>query len=553
LNRQKAISILVVLVLVAGTVAAFVIAPKRYTVGQSLTQTVVFWNDYNAFLFLDRNTTGRSRNILQGMLAGTPYGYFGLLLTGDYTDFSKHDIVAYHLVPSGQLDRFPLPEHTAIYGAWGLSNGWLQLTPPAAATGTGFRWDGEAFVSVQASSEPKPQPASPAAASSNLKPDDLGDEDRQDEDSGFLDKAQRKQFKDAGWHYKFLSSYEGGGTTATLPIEIGGNTFNLTIQSFAIARSGRAFDFLAMGTKSIQISGKKLASGPQTLWSQSGWQEASKEDYQRLQQQYGHPRRRVPLQFTWLFALLALLLWRFGSWIHILFTFATMKRRVLKSMATSYSFPPATPAQFPQLDLESLDRYTREFEGMGFTRLLDFSLVSDSSSSPPSFCRLFAHTRHHCFAEVNQIFPKNKLPLPLKCSLQCCLQDGWTLAFANRKPQAASSLMRRRKAIGVCMPEATASELLQSLLKMREQICLDLGIQTVNDDTLEAYIAKVQRSATDMREAVQEKNFVKGVPQVYLRKFALLKTKPEYIWLGDYPKEADQRKQGFNTFAAGTH
>jgi hypothetical protein len=50
---------------------------------------------------------------------------------------------------------------------------------------------------------------------------------------------------------------------------------------------------------------------------------------------------------------------------------------------------------------------------------------------------------------------------------------------------------------------------------------------------------------------VQEKNFVKGVPEVYLRKVSLLQTKPEYVWLGDYPKEAERRKQGFNTVAAG--
>ena len=73
----------------------------------------------------------------------------------------------------------------------------------------------------------------------------------------------------------------------------------------------------------------------------------------------------------------------------------------------------------------------------------------------------------------------------------------------------------------------------------------------MNDDTLQAYIDKVQRSVAEMREAVQEKNFVKGLPEVYLRKFSLMKTKPEYIWLGDYPKEAEQRKQGVNSFAVG--
>jgi hypothetical protein len=547
-NRQKAISILIVLAFCALAVAAFVLWPKHYTVGQNMSQTVVFWNDHDAFLFLDRSTTGRSRNALQEMLSRSRYGYFGILL-GGFSDFSKHDVVAYHLASSGQLDPFPLPEHTMIYGSWSLSEGRLQLTPLPGASNVGTRWDGQAFVPVPAPAQLLPQPK--AADGSKLSADDLSEDE--DEESGVLSKAQRQQFKDAGWHCKFLSGYEGGGNEATLPIILGANTFNLTVQSVPFGKNATArFDLLTFGTKNIQISGEKLASGTKTLWTQTGWQEISKTDYLRLQQQFGHGRRQQsPMRFTGLFVLLALIVWRFAGWFHVLFTFATMKGRVLKNMATQFSFPPATPAQFPALDLDALERYTREFEGMGFTRLLDFSLVSDSATTPPSFCRLLAHTRHHCFGEISQIFPKGKAPLPLKSSIQSCLQNGWTLSFSDRKPQAASSLLRRRKALGICTPEVTTSELLQSFLKMREQICLDLGIQPVNDDTLQAYINKMQRSATEMREAVREKNFVKGVPEVYLRKFSMIKAKPEYIWLGDYPKEAEQRKQGFNTLAAG--
>ncbi len=36
-----------------------------------------------------------------------------------------------------------------------------------------------------------------------------------------------------------------------------------------------------------------------------------------------------------------------------------------------------------------------------------------------------------------------------------------------------------------------------------------------------------------------------------LAKLSLMKTKPEYVWLGDYPREAEQRKQGVSSFAAG--
>ncbi len=102
------------------------------------------------------------------------------------------------------------------------------------------------------------------------------------------------------------------------------------------------------------------------------------------------------------------------------------------------------------------------------------------------------------------------------------------------------------------MPAIGPGELLQSFLKMRDQVSMDLGVSPLNDDTFEAYIRKVQHSLTEMREAVQQKSFAVGIPQVYFRKLALQNTKPEYVWLGDYPKEAEQRRQGYR-MAAGAN
>ncbi len=90
--------------------------------------------------------------------------------------------------------------------------------------------------------------------------------------------------------------------------------------------------------------------------------------------------------------------------------------------------------------------------------------------------------------------------------------------FSDRKPQGASSLLRRPKAIAVSMPEASPSELLASFLRMRDQVCIDLGISPLKDDTLEAYMAKVQRTAFEMRDAVQQKHFAIGLSQVYYRR-----------------------------------
>lgn len=200
----------------------------------------MFWNDHDAFLFLTLNSTGRSRNILLEKVASTRDGYL-TLLAGGFADFNKQDLVAYHLASTGQLNRFALPENTAPYGTWTLSDGRLQMTPPVS-TGkdwAGTRWDGEKFEPAQAAAKPQLEPQPQSATDSNLRADDLSDdENRTEEYEGFLSKTSRQGFKDADWGYKVLTGYESTGSAATLPISMGDNTFNLTIQTFPSRRTG---------------------------------------------------------------------------------------------------------------------------------------------------------------------------------------------------------------------------------------------------------------------------------------------------------------------------
>lgn len=547
MSRRKAFFLLLPFALVIGAVVLFSFLPKRYKVGERLTQTVVFWNDQEAFLFLDVNITGQSSNIVQEKLAATKYGFWTLLATRGPA-FYENGVTAYHLLPSAEMQRFALPPRTASYGIWTLVDGKLQLTPVATGFNDrkGFRWDGKGFVSVSPEPRTHPQPG----ADSRLAPDDVSDDEGQG--PAYLGPSSRKMFKNAGWHTKMLTGYEGNGTEATLPIQMGSQTFDLTIRSLPISSDHTPqFDLLSFGPKSIEISGDGFPQNGQVLWSQNGWREISRNEFELRAQQSGRSESAPVTIWVWLAVFLLVMSWKFFGWAHFLFNLFSMKRRVLKNMATSYSFPSATPAQFPSLDAAALDRYTREFESKGFTRLLDFSLAADTPNHPANFCRLFAHGRHHCFGEVSQIFPRGKAPMALKCSIQSCLQDGWTITFSDRKPQPASSLLRRTKSLSVSMPEASTGELLQAFLKLRDQVCMDLGISPMKDDTLEAYIAKVQLAARDMRTAVRERNFAKGISQVYYRKLSLLKSRPEYIWLGDYPKQAETRRQGY-TYGAST-
>jgi hypothetical protein len=548
MSQKRAIALGIFLAFVIGVIAGYSHLPKRYSFAEHLVRTCVFWNDKEAFFFLDTSTTGRSSNFVLDKLGTSRYAYWSLFLGGGGQSYERESIV-YRLVPSGELKRLPLPPESTTYGNWALQDGKLQVAPFVTEFDkhNGFRWDGEKFVSVP----PERKPLTQNDGDSKLDADDVTDE--QDGETSFLTLSARKTFKAAGWHYKQLTGYESKGTQATLPMKIGEASFDLRITTFPPPAPGTTgFDMVAFGTKSLELFQSGQSQADQVLWSQKGWQPVSKSEFERRAQHSGRPARAPIGALAWLVFFLLITFWRFGSWGHLLLSLVSMKRRVLNNMATSFSFPPATPAQFPLLDMVALDRYTQDFEGMGFVRLLDFSLVSNAPNPVPSFCRLFVHTRNHCFGEVSQLFPRGKKPMPLKCSIQSCLESGWTLAFSDRKPQAAGSLIRRRKALSVCMPAAATSELLQSFLQMRDQVCHDLGISPMRDDTLEAYIAKVQVSATEMREAVKQKNFAAGVSHVYYRKFAMLKTREEYTWLGDYPKEAERRKQGFPSEARAT-
>ncbi len=541
MNRSRTISLIVIVVVIAGLVAGYSLLPKRYVLGQSLSQTVVFWNDREAFFFLSSSTTGRSSNFLSDRLGANKYGYWGYLLGGN-SQFYERKLTAYRLLPSGELQSQPLPDESTTVRSWTLEDEKLEATPFSfgANRREGFRWNGEKFVPVPA----QPKAATAASTGSKLSPDDADDEDN--DNTGFLSAEARTTFKTAGWHYKELTGFQTKDLQATLPIQLGNASFDLTITNFPPpTRATLRFDLLEFGTKTLELSRSGQAGSEQTVWSQKGWQPISKTEYERRVSQTGQIGRPPINGLVWLAIFLVATLWRFGTWGHLLFSMLRLKGRVLKSMPTSYSFPPVTTAQFPLLDVAVLEKYTREFEGMGFVRLLDFSLVSDGSVRIPSFCRLFVSSRHHCFGEVSQVFPPRKSAQPLACSIQSVLQEGWTISFSNRKPIAASSLIRRRKALGVSMPGTDASGVLQAFLQMREQVCHDLGISPMRDDTLEAYIAKVQLSVTEMREAVQQKNFATAVSHVYYRKLSLLKTREEYTWLGDYPKEAERRKQGF--------
>src|SRR5258708_2666220 len=112
--------------------------------------------------------------------------------------------------------------------------------------------------------------------------------------------------------------------------------------------------------------------------------------------------------------------------------------RLVKSVATTMSFPPAIPEQFPRLDRPRLEAFSRDLEALGFEKLLDTSPIADSPTYPPNFSRIYAHRRQGCFGIIMQPFPSLGGPIELRSMLTGYLDAGWSLAVSNGKPLPAS-------------------------------------------------------------------------------------------------------------------
>jgi hypothetical protein len=540
MTQRRAVVTLAILAAAVVLVAAFAFLPKTYRIGERLGTTTVFWNDQEAFLMVNVTSEGRATNVVQDELAGTRYGLaIALLLSAGADGLRiKPGAVAYHLFSSGALERFDLPEGTGVYGSWALRDGALQFTPSASNrarlgdAGLPLRWEGGKFVALPAASTGA---AATGAAVANSAQSSLDDADSSAERS-----QEAEDLKNAGWHRRMLVRNKSEVAEAVLPIKLGQNTFNLTQQSFPPSKDLAAFNLLSVGAKELTLAGGPLAKS-KTLWQQNGWKEVSKSDFGRLPSLTQSRHRTTKYPWLWPVIFVALVIWRLAQ----LFGVATMKRSTINGMPTAFSLPPATPEQFPFLDSDKLERCTREFESLGFTRLLDYSLVGDKTGNSHNFCRALVHTGHHCFAVIYQFFPAGQAPRPMKCDIQGDLQEGWEIQFCDSKPRAEASLLQSGKSIIINHPGASMSELLQEFLKLRGQVCTDLSIAPERDDTLDGYIRKKQRGADRMRASVRQKSFALGLAQVLLGRFSLLNTRKEYVWLGDYPKEAERRKKGY--------
>ncbi|HEV2731438.1 MAG TPA: hypothetical protein VGV15_15515, partial [Terriglobales bacterium] len=188
MNRRSAIILVIVVALTLAVVGIYELLPKHFERGEHITQVLAFWNQNEAFVFLNLQVTGRATNFIQEKLARSHFG-LPFLLLGWNDIFYKPEVVAWHLQASGKLSRSPLPASSGTSGSWSLKDGGLQFTPIGNSDQptSGFRWDGQQFVPVQVVK------SGPKDVDTELEEDEL--DDRGSAYPALIPKAEREKFR----------------------------------------------------------------------------------------------------------------------------------------------------------------------------------------------------------------------------------------------------------------------------------------------------------------------------------------------------------------------
>jgi hypothetical protein len=218
-----------------------------------------------------------------------------------------------------------------------------------------------------------------------------------------------------------------------------------------------------------------------------------------------------------------------------------IKSTLLAQMPIELEFPRVNPEQVDGLDHKALERYTKEFEALGFRLALDYTLKSEAPSRNIGFARLLIHPRDRCYAEANQVIPTGQgKGAPMRCNVMSILEDGWSLSSGTRDPLSVKTMWmwRQPKKLWTCHPGATGQQLVKAHLELRREIIDGIGVDPVTDVSPTAYFEHQRQGAVERRETFRRRNILINLIQLWL-----FGKNPRSQWLGAYPKLAGTRQQ----------
>ncbi len=182
----------------------------------------------------------------------------------------------------------------------------------------------------------------------------------------------RQRLRSAGWHFKRLSGYEGMNGPVALPIALRSQSCTLSL------RTQKRAEFPFPFATTVDLTGDRLSPRTRVLFEDGGWKEIARAEFEARgpgrARSSSFPTSVLVLLLVWL----GFLLLKVGGVARGVVPFFGLRRRLVKSVATTMSFPPAIPEQFPALDRARLEASSRDLEGLGFEKLLDTAPVADT-------------------------------------------------------------------------------------------------------------------------------------------------------------------------------
>jgi len=211
-----------------------------------------------------------------------------------------------------------------------------------------------------------------------------------------------------------------------------------------------------------------------------------------------------------------------------------LKAKLMKSLPGEFSCLPSHVEEYEALNLNLLTEYTDAFKALGFEHIVDFKLDQPS----PGWGRLLSHPEYYCFAEIFQVFPVKKDPMPMRYGAQSYFEDDWLLGTGTSKPNGMTYMWRNPKHLGTYCAEGEPAEVFSIHLERRQEVQARLGLQLSTDISWEFYFTKQTENALKRREIFERKNVL-----VALIEGTLFELNPVTEWLGDRSPQKTSRNK----------
>lgn len=197
--------------------------------------------------------------------------------------------------------------------------------------------------------------------------------------------------------------------------------------------------------------------------------------------------------------------------------------------------PVKEPSGARALDWYGIENRTSELQELGFVLQIEGVPRTDRKATVPAFTRVFAHPSG-AMAQVFQLFPRGRAPMPLTVSFATRFEDNWVVSDHTMNGNWLIWMLRLPRSLGK-RHEATslALEMWQAHRARCNHVADALGIR-IAPFSLENFVALAETELRQMRALVLRRSAL--VAMIQARFFRPRNGE----WWGDFEREAKKRK-----------